>query len=103
MTRLRKDQAEDLLRALDSATSGPLEEITIIRARVEAALRLVLDSPSAAWAELLSVASDLEGWDDERTDLLRRADAPDLAADPEAVLWALWDLVTELNERRTLG
>jgi len=34
---------------------------------------------------------------------LLRADRPDAEADPDTLLTALWDLVTELNERRTLG
>ena len=75
----------------------------MVRARLLPALRTVLDEPDAEWSELVSEAAGLEGWSDERRDLLTGADAPDLAADPEAVLWALWDLVTELNERRTLG
>ena len=103
MTRLRKDQTEDLLVALDSATSGPLEEITMVRERLVVALRLVLDRPSAGWVELVAAAADQERWDDTRIARLGRAASPDRAADPEEVLWALWDLVTELSERRTLG
>lgn len=101
MARLRKDQTEELLAALDSATSGPLEEITIARERLTVALRIVLESESG-WDELIADAARRNGWSAERRDLLGRASRPDDTADPEAVLWALWDLVTELNERRTL-
>lgn len=102
MTHLRKDQAEALLEALESATSGPLEEITVARERLSVALRIVLDS-NEAWTALIDEAARVDGWDDARRELLRSADEPAAATDPETVLWALWDLVTELNERRTLG
>jgi hypothetical protein len=103
VTRLRKDQAEELISALDSATSGPLEEITMIRARLTTALRIVLELPTAGWNELVHAAADIDDWDIERRAQLLSADAPHLASDSEAVLWALWDLVTELNERRCLS
>jgi hypothetical protein len=103
VTRLRKDQAEELISALDSATSGPLEEITMVRARLTTALRIVLERPTAGWNELVYAAADVDDWDAERRAQLLSADVPHLASDSEAVLWALWDLVTELNERRCLS
>ncbi len=102
MARLRKDQTEALLDALDSATSGPLEEITVARERLTDALQVVLES-DAGWSALIDEAARVDGWDDRRRHLLRAAADPVSAADPDTVLWALWDLVTELNERRTLG
>ena len=102
MARLRKDQTEELLGALDSATSGPLEEPTIAREKLTTALRAVLES-DADWLGLIAEATRRGGWEANRHDLLASAARPDAAADAEAVLWALWDLVTELNERRTLG
>lgn len=102
MARLRKDQTEALLDALDSATSGPLEEITVARERLTAALRVVLES-DAEWTVLIDEAARIDGWDEDRRRLLRAAADPVSAADPDTMLWALWDLVTELNERRTLG
>jgi hypothetical protein len=102
VARLRKDQTEDLLAALDSATSGPLEEITIAREQLTVALRIVLES-NAGWGELIADAAQRNDWSADRLDLLERAGRPDETADPDAVLWALWDLVTEINERRTLG
>lgn len=101
MARLRKDQTEELLGALDSATSGPLEEITIAREKLATALRSVLES-DADWLMLIAEATRRNGWDDTRHGLLAAAAHPDAATDTEAVLWALWDLVTELTERRTL-
>ena len=101
MARLRKDQTEELLGALDSATSGPLEEITVAREKLTVALRIVLES-DADWADLTAEAARRNGWNADRRDLLAQAARPDGAADPEAILWELWDLVTELNERRTL-
>ncbi len=102
MARLRKDQTEALLDALDSATSGPIEEITVARERLTAALRVVLES-DAEWTVLIDEAARVDGWDEDRRRLLRAAVDPVSAADPDTMLWALWDLVTELNERRTLG
>lgn len=102
MAHLRKDQTEALLEALDSATSGPLEEITIVRAKLRDALRIVLESDEP-WSGLITHAARLDGWHDQRRDRLLRADRPDAEADPDTLLTALWDLVTELNERRTLG
>jgi hypothetical protein len=102
VARLRKDQTEELLGALDSATSGPLEEITVAREKLTVALRIVLES-EAGWASLIADAAAREGWSTDRREVLVQAARPDTAADPEAVLWELWDLVTELNERRTLG
>ena len=102
MARLRKEQTEALLDALDSATSGPLEEITVARERLTDALRVVLES-DAGWTALIDEAARVDGWDDGRRQLLLTATDPVSAADPDTVLWALWDLVTELNERRTLG
>ena len=102
MAHLRKDQTEALLEALDSATSGPLEEVTIARERLTDALRVVLES-DAGWNELVRDAATRGGWDDGRRDMLLRASHPERAADVESLLTALWDLVTELNERRTLG
>jgi hypothetical protein len=100
--RLRKDQTEALLHALDSATSGPLEEITVARERLCVALRLVLES-DGDWPDLIDGAAQRAEWSEERRLLLRRAEHPEHDADPEETLWALWELVTELNERRTLG
>jgi hypothetical protein len=102
VAHLRKDQTERLLEALDSATSGPLEEITVARERLTDALRVVLES-EAGWPELIADAAARASWDDHRRELLLSAARPERAADPESLLWALWDLVTELNERRTLG
>lgn len=102
MAHLRKDQTETLLEALDSATSGPLEEVTIARERLTDALRVVLES-DADWTGLVREAAARDGWDDSLRDLLVRAAHPERTADIESVLSALWDLVTELNERRTLG
>jgi len=102
VARLRKDQTEALLVALESATSGPLEEITIARERLTSALRIVLES-EAEWDALIDMAADTEGWSNERRTALQLAAEPQRALDAETVLWELWDLVTELSERRTLG
>ena len=103
MTRLRKHEAEALVAALESATSGPLEEITMVRDRIAEALRIVLDRPAAGWVDLVAAAAGTEGWEADRTARLMAAADPSTVPDPEDLLWALWDLVTELNERRDLG
>ncbi|MEQ8840347.1 MAG: hypothetical protein RIB98_05170 [Acidimicrobiales bacterium] len=102
MARLRKDQAEALLTSLDSATSGPLEEITVIREQLTIALRVVLDR-DGDWSSLVPAAAVAGGWTDDHTALLASADTPELASDAEAVLWAMWDLVTQLSEERSLN
>lgn len=101
MARLRKDQTEALVGALDSATSGPLEEITVARRHLVVALRIVLES-DADWHQLIAAAAARDDWPDERRSILELAGQPDLAPDAEAVLEAMWELITELNERRTL-
>lgn len=87
---------------LDSATSGPIEEITILRQRVTAALRIALDDDTAGWQRLIDDAAQRGGWDAARHRVLSDAAAPASSQDVESVLWALWDLVTELNEERDI-
>ncbi len=77
MTRLAKRDVEHLLALVDEDPVGAL----IV------ALRKVLDRPDATWTELLARAP---------IDPDRRQRLADL--EPEA----LWDLVAELNELRTL-
>ena len=103
MTRLRKGQSEQLLESLESATSGPLEEITVVRDALGTALRVVLDQPTADWPALVDGAAKLDRWPADRALILQLASTPNEAPDPEAVLSAMWDLVTELNERRSLS
>jgi len=74
----------------------------MLRVRLITALRIVLEQPTADWNELVRAAAEFDDWDAVRRARLLSADAPHLAPDAEAVLWALWDLVTELNERRGL-
>lgn len=77
MTRLAKRDVEHLLAVVDEDPVGGLL----------VALRKVLDRPGATWCELLAWAP---------FDAERRQRLEDL--EPEA----LWDLVAELNELRTL-
>lgn len=102
MAHLRKDQAEALVAALDSATSGPLEEITVLREQLTTALRVVLERDDD-WPALIAAAADAADWAEGRAALLASADAPERTLDAETVLWAMWDLVTELNEHRSLS
>ena len=103
MTRLRKDDVEALLAGLDSAMSGPTEEIVILREQLTVALRIVLDDDTAGWAKLIDDAAQRGAWDPERHRMLHEAAAPAPRHDVETTLWALWDLVTELNERRDIS
>lgn len=100
---LRKPDVEALLAAVQGPTASAIEEATVLRVALEPALaRVVGAAPGAAWAELVAAAAELGRWPVDRSGLVGAAGRPDLAADPEAVVEALWDLVTELNECRTI-
>lgn len=90
------------MAGLDSATSGPAEEVAVLREQLTTALRIVLDDDTAGWAALIDGAAVRGGWNASRTDMLRAAADTSSPHDSEAILWALWDLVTELNERRDI-
>lgn len=101
---LRKPDVEALLAAVDGATSSVLEEITVVRLALGPALERVLGvEAGASWATLVERAARRGAWSPARVALVAAAAAPDLAVDAEAVLDALWDLVTELNELRTIA
>ena len=85
MTRLRKDDAEQLMEALDTP---------LMQAAVALALRRVLDVDDFAddWPALIRLAGELDHWPEHRSWALLSSDD-----------MALAELATELNERRTLG
>ncbi len=64
--------------------------------------RLSGRSAAAGWVAVVDAASTVAGWDRDRWAALRLAVDPDRIDDPAPTLAALWDLVTELNERRRL-
>jgi hypothetical protein len=99
---LSKHEVESLLTSCEGATSSVLEEVTVVRVALAVALGRLLDLAGAPWPELAAQAAAVGGWPDARRHLVAAAADPDRHADPEAVLDALWDLVQELNERRTL-
>jgi hypothetical protein len=101
---LRKPDVEALLAAADGPTSSALEEATVVREALRPALGRVLGRDAGTpWVELVEAAAATGDWPAARTALVAGAARPDLATDAEAVVEALWDLVTELNERRTIA
>ena len=99
---LTKREVETLLASCEGATASALEEITVVRAALAVVLGRLLDATGAPWSELIERAATEGGWAAPRRALLAAASEPDVHPDPDAVLDALWDLVQELNERRTL-
>ena len=100
---LRKPDVEALLGAVADPSASVLEEIAVVRNALIPALRRVLRRDGdAPWAALIASASQVGQWQPTRGALLAAADTADAAIDAEAVLDALWDLVTELNEVRTI-
>ena len=100
---LRKPDVEALLAAAGGPTSSALEETTVVREALRPALGRVLGRPAdTPWTELVTAAATAGGWSATRTTLVAGAGHPDRARDIEAVVEALWDLVTELNERRSI-
>ena len=65
--------------------------------------RVLGREPDVPWATLIDAAARRGQWPERRTQLLLAGESPQDMPDVEAVLDALWDLVTELNERRTIG
>jgi hypothetical protein len=101
---LRKPDVENLLAAVAGPASSALEEIAVVRHALRPALLRVLGQDhDATWAALVAAAASRGHWSASRARLVRGADAPHEMPDPEAVLDALWDLVTELNEVRTIA
>ena len=101
---LRKPDVEALLAAVAGPASSALEEIAVVRHALRPALVRVLgQEPDTPWVALVAAGALGGGWPAERTRLLLGADAPHEMPDVEAVLDALWDLVTELNELRTIA
>jgi hypothetical protein len=110
--RLTKRHVETLLGSLTSATDAVDEEIVVVRDALAEALQVVLGDadpdadpdgdPASRWRDLVESAATRGGWPDERRASLRTAADPTRLADPDTVLADLWDLVTELSERRTL-
>ena len=100
---LRKPDVEALCAAVSGPAASVLEEITVVRHALVAALVRVLGvAPDSSWATLVTTAAERGAWPSRRTTLVAAAEAPDRSNDPEAVLDALWDLVRELNEVRTI-
>ena len=101
---LRKPDVEALLTAVSGPAASALEEITVVRhALVPALIRVLGAAPEETWSALVAAAAERGGWPEARRALMALAAAPDTAADLEAVLDALWDLVRELNEVRTIA
>lgn len=98
---LTKRHVEVLLGALDGATHAVDEEIVVVRDALAAALGVVLGR-EGEWTALVDEAADRGGWPESRRASLRAAASPTRLADPDTVLADLWDLVTELAERRTV-
>lgn len=100
---LRKPDVEALLAAVSGPAPSALEEITVVRhALVPALVRLLGVAADSSWPALVAAAAERGAWPSRRTTLVAAAAAPDRSNDAEAVLDALWDLVRELNEVRTI-
>ena len=100
---LRKPDVEALLASVSGPSASVFEEIMIVRNALTHALRRLLRSEEdAPWSALIASATQVGQWPPMRAALLAAADTPDAAIGAEAVLAALWNLVTELNEVRTI-
>ncbi len=100
---LRKPDVEALLASVAGPSESVFEEITVVRRALTHALRRLLRSEDdAPWSALIASAAQVGQWPPARAALLAAADTPVAAIDAEAVLDALWALVTELNEVRTI-
>ena len=101
---LRKPDVEALLAAVSGPASSALEEIAVVqRGLIPPLARAVGVAPETPWDELIAAAGVQGRWPAARARVLTAATAPDRLADPEPVLDALWDLVRELNELRTIA
>lgn len=101
---LRKPDVEALLAAVSGPTSSAFEEIAVVQhGLVPALARVVGLGADAGWTALVTAAATQGAWPAGRTGLLLGAAGPHHVADPEAVLDALWDLMRELNELRTIA
>lgn len=101
---LRKPDVEALLAAVSGPASSALEEIAVVqRGLIPAIARATGRSPAEPWPELVAAAGVQGRWPEQRTRMLTTATTPDRLADPEPLLDALWDLVRELNELRTIA
>lgn len=93
--KLSKREAERLIAVLDDpCADGRLPRL---RAATGAALAVLLGR-EAPWNELVEAAGATAGWSRDRVQLLR----DDANANVDDATFALYELVTELNETRRL-
>ena len=93
--RLSKQEVERLIAALDGG--GDEDRLERLRAAVAIALARLL-ARDAPWNELIELAATTGGWSPERARRLRDDPSQDL----DDAIDALYDLITELNETRSL-
>ena len=92
-----------MLAAAGAPAEDELAEIDQVRDALVAPLaRLTGSVVEAGWVALVDRAADVAAWERERWAALRLAAVPERVDQPELTLRALWELVTELNERRRL-
>lgn len=92
-----------MLRRAAAPAEDRTAEVDQVREALHGPLaRLVGAAPECGWAALVDRASAVAGWGQARSRLLRGAVDPQGSEGPGATLDALWELVTELNERRHL-
>ena len=102
-SQLSKAEVEALLAAAAAPADDDRHEIDQVREALRAPLARLCGLPvGAGWVASVDAASVLAGWDRPRWAALRLALRPESLDDPAGTLGALWDLVTELNERRHL-
>jgi hypothetical protein len=102
-SRLGKRAVEEMVRSASTPAEDLAAEVDQVREALVGPLAHVVGRPpEAGWVALVDRAGELGHWDRERWAQLRLAVEPERCPDLEAAVAALWDLVTELNERRRL-
>ena len=94
--KLTKQEAERLIAALDDRGIED-DQLGRLRAAASTALARLLGR-EAPWSELVEAAAEVAGWPSDRVRLLCREDLDD-AGD---VVEAMYELITELSETRSL-
>ena len=93
--KLTKQEAERLIAALDDRGIAD-DQLERLRAAASTALARLLGR-EAPWSELVEAAAEVAGWSNDRVRLLCRENRDD-----DDVVEAMYELITELSETRSL-